>query len=556
MAAPYAAAEGKSGANASYSTWAGLNALNRVPVAKPVWTADIGQPNADVFEYPAITVAEGAVLYVRQGVLTARNAASGKALWTFGKKLQPGSIQVSGAYIYVYDDGGAVYRVNRSTGKGERFYQLTDPATKKGQAITGLSLSAANNALYASSSGALVSIRLSDGKMNWRNGDIFSPTAPKQVGDTLLIDTFESGAITVGTTYAVDPQTGKTKWRLAGSHSALLHADGGELYFQDQWPDIDGGNAVKLDVVSLASGEIVRTLSYPSLQSNGGAPYYGYSKLAIDGDDLYIGTNGIGVYRYGLHADPLYAKPALLSDSGNWVAGPYNGKLIFENADRLGLHARKIFDNAPVSYGGANNPIGRLDMIDTGLFVGQTDGTVYALNVTTGKALLRYDTGARNYGAFQTAVGTLLVQAEGKLYGFPLPAELRKPLDNASSVADAFAKTKAKLTIDGVERTVEPGMMTSANRIFLPFRALTEAVGAKVAYDAASKQATVAYKDRQFTISDGKPYAILTEGQQELSFPPVTLNGSLYVPVKDFGELLGITVNWNAGTRTVEVKTK
>ncbi|MNG08756.1 PQQ enzyme repeat protein [compost metagenome] len=151
------------------------------------------------------------------------------------------------------------------------------------------------------------------------------------------------------------------------------------------------------------------------------------------------------------------------------MAGPYNGKLLFENPEKMGLHARKLFDNASVGYEGINNPISRLDMIDSGLYVGQTDGVIYALNVATGKAIFRYDTGARNYGAFQTAGHTLLVQAEGKLYGFLLPAELAKPLSAQSAAADSFAKAKAKLSIDGEDRAFEPGMMTSANRMFVPF---------------------------------------------------------------------------------------
>ncbi|WP_127530442.1 stalk domain-containing protein [Paenibacillus kobensis] len=556
MTASIAGAEGKSGTNASYSSWTDFSTWNRVPIAKPVWSADIGQPNADVYAYPAITTTGNTVLYVKQGVLTARSANTGKMLWTYGKKLRPDTILTAGAYAYLYDNEGAIYRVSLKTGRGERFFQLTDSVSKGRKGITGLSLSTEDNALYAASAGTLVSIRLTDGKLNWRNDGLETPTPPQRVGDVLLFDTDESGAITVGTTYAIDPSTGKTKWRLAGSHSKLLHADGGELYFQDQWPNPDGGGSVKLDVASITTGEIVRTLTFPALMDDRTHQYTLFDKIAIDGDDLYIGTNGKGVYRYNLHADPLYAKPALISDYGSWIAGPYNGKLIFSNTGRLGIHAIKWFDSAQVEYEGVNNPISQLDMIDSGLYVGQTDGSVYALNVTTGKALFRYDTGARNYGAFQTTGSTLLVQAEGKLYGFQLPSELVKPISADSAAADSFAKTKAKLSIDGVERAVEPGMMTSANRMFVPFQSLTEAVGAEVTFDAATNQATVTYNNRVFSITQGKSFAITADGQQQLSFPPVTLNGNLYVPLKDFGQLLGIQVEWNASSHTVEIKTK
>ncbi|GFN31698.1 stalk domain-containing protein [Paenibacillus xylaniclasticus] len=555
MAAPLAAAEGKSGSNASYSSWTDFSTWNKVPIAKPIWTADIGQPNADVYDYPDVTAAGSTILYVKQGVLHARNAVSGKTLWTYGKKLQPNTILSSGNYTYVYDEGGAIYRVQLKSGKGELFYQLTDAAGKKSKTISDISLSTQDNALYAVSTGTMVSIRLTDGKINWRNDELELPSAPERIGDALLFYSVESGAIMVGTTYAIDPSTGKQKWRLQGSHSELLDAQGGELYFQDQWPDPDGGSSVKIDVASQATGEIVRTLSYPALQSNHTSSVL-FDKIAIDGDNLYIGLNGIGVYRYSLNADPAIAKPALLSDNGSWLAGPYDGKLFFADSDKLGLHARKIFDTKQVNYEGVNNPISRLDIIDSGMYVGQTDGTIYALNVTNGKALFRYEIGARNYGPFQTAGSMLLVQAEGKLYGFSLPTELSKPISNEASVANSFTKAQAKLTIDGVERAFEPSMMSSANRMFVPFRSLTEAVGATIVYDKESKQATVTYKERKFTIAEGKTYALVEEGQLELSYPPVILNGSLYVPVKDFADLLGIKAVWNASSRTVEISTK
>jgi len=63
----------------------------------------------------------------------------------------------------------------------------------------------------------------------------------------------------------------------------------------------------------------------------------------------------------------------------------------------------------------------------------------------------------------------------------------------------------------------------------------------------------VTYGTRVFTIADGSPFALIDGKQAALSYSPATLNGSLYVPIKDFGDLLGVQVKWNAGKRTVEV---
>ncbi|EFM12420.1 copper amine oxidase domain protein [Paenibacillus curdlanolyticus YK9] len=547
-----------SGSNASYTSYTTFSSENKVPQAKPKWSADLSLPSADgTRDLIAPIIVSGNVIYVNGGKLTARNVKTGKTVWTFGTKLKQGALQTDGRVIYAYGEKGMLYWVDSATGRNTRSYQLLDSKSKKvPQDILGISLS--NGALYASYASGIVSISTSNGRENWRNETFYIPNAPYLINGTLLMDTYESGAITVGTAYAIDPKTGKTKWRLPGSHSALLKADGDKLYYADQWPDIDNPQT-RIDVFSLSTGEKLQTITYMPVEQEGYPAnsyvqsYFG--NVLIDGQDLYLISQRQGVYRYNLNADPKVVKPAFIQDNGTLIAGPYHGKLFFTDERNMSLHVRKIVDQSYVTIEGVNNPISQLNLIDSGMYVGQTDGTVYAINVTTGKALFRYQTGARAYGTFQTVGDTLLVQAENKLYAFALPAELTKPLKAASQDSN-YSKAQAKLTIDGVEKTFQPSMMTAANRMFVPFRFLTEAVGAKVTYDQATKQATVTYGDRVFTIADGAPYALVAGEQTALSAAPATINGSLYVPVKDIGNLLGISVVWNASTRTVEVKTK
>ncbi|MWC27980.1 stalk domain-containing protein [Paenibacillus sp. MMS18-CY102] len=547
-------AQAGSDLNTSYTDGAWFGTENTVPQAKPKWSVDISLPTNVSQERATAVIASGNVVFVKEGALKAKNVKTGKDVWTFGKDLNIGGLLTDGRVIYAYGDNGKLYWVDGATGKNGRSYQVFDSKTKKvGQEIFGISV--VNGSLYAAYGEGVVSVSTLTGKENWRNETIPAFRAPYIVNGTLLIDTIESGAIMYGTSYAVDPNTGKTKWSLPGSHSALIHADGDKLYYEDQWPNIDDPQK-RIDVFSLRTGEKLQTLEYMPIQEDGYSGTQSFGSVRADGQDLYITSPKKGVYRYNLNADPKVVKPAFIQDNGTFIAGPYNGKLFFVDPDNRGLHARKTVDQSSVSIEGVNNPISQLNLINSGIYVGQTDGTVYAINVTTGKALFRYQTTARAYGAFQTVGDTLLVQAENKLYVFALPAELTKPLKASAEQASGYSKAQAKLTIDGVEKTFEPSMMTAANRMLVPFRFLTEAVGAKLTFNNATKQATVTYGDRVFTIADGSPYAVVGGEQTALSLAPVTLNGSLYVPVKDIGTLLGISVSWNASTRTVEVKTK
>ncbi|MBB6669866.1 outer membrane protein assembly factor BamB family protein [Cohnella nanjingensis] len=534
------------GPNASYEMpGAGFVNPNPVPSAQPKWTADLDAPLVDA---PAgLATGNGNVYYLNDGKLIAKQAASGKTLWSYAAKLQGGQIAMAGGFLYVSGQEGSVYRVEEKTGSGKRVYQAKGEKTAPALSVDG-------GTLYVLAGGTLLSVNLATGKENWRNTD--AKTLPTKIGNTLLAGAVESGALTVMTYYAIDPVTGKSLWRLEGDHTGPLKVDGDKLYFRDLWPHNDQTETLAdIDEVDLKTGKITATKSFVPVKEGEDPLYQHASKVVMEGSDIYVVTSDRGVFKYNYDSDPAVVQPEVIQNNGMFIAGPYNGKLYFRNGDNRGIEARKIVDKSQVYYEGLNNPVSRLDLIDAGMYVGQTDGQIFALNVATGKALFRFQTSAESYGPFQVEEGTLLAQAGGKLYAFALPAELQKPASGGTT-AGSFVKADAKLTIDGQARAFSPSMMTTNNRMFVPFRSLTEALGAKVGYDGATKRTTVTYGDRSFQIADGAPYAVVGGKQNPLSYAPVTLSGSLYVPIKDFGDLLGVSVVWNGGSRTVEVKTK
>ncbi len=536
-----------SGPNGSYSSpGSEFYMTNPVPLAKPKWTAALDAPkNSSASNPSAVTAGQGRVYYIAGGKLTAKTAATGKTLWSFGTGLGDAALAgTDGTKLYVGAKDGSIYRVDASTGQGARIYRAPSGQTP--------SLSVDGGTLYIFDGGSLISVDLATGKEKWRNQD--GKSLPQRVGGTLLAGAVESGAITVYTTYAIDPATGKTLWRLPGDHSGLLKAEGDKLYFQDQWPNVDYvETSANIDEVDVKTGKITASKKFVAMTADG-SPVYPPSKVVMDGNDVYVAVAGKGVFRFNYDADPAVVKPEFIEERGEFIAGPYNGKLFFLNDDNRGIHARKIVDRTPVYYNGLDNPASRIDMIESGLFVGQTDGTVYTLNVSTGKAVFRAQTAARSYGAFQVESGMLLVQAEGELYAYPLPAELMKSASSGSA-AGAFVKSDAKVTLDGKALALPAGtgVMTTDNRMFIPFRSLTEALGAKVTYDGQTKRTNVTYGSRVFSIADGSPFALADGKQVALTYSPAMLSGSLYVPIKDFGDLLGVSVKWNGATRTVEV---
>ena len=197
------------------------------------------------------------------------------------------------------------------------------------------------------------------------------------------------------------------------------------MYAENTWPANDGTtHQFRLSVVDLATGETIEERQYiPVPEGVDPLTHQAYAS-ATDGESLFIQAADQTVYQYDYRIQGDAQQPKVYSSRGQWIAGPYNNKLFFAGEDGRGIEAVKLIDRNRIYYEGLDNPVSRLDFYDTGMFVGQTDGEIYALDVTTGKALFRFQTNARDFDPFQIVDGVLLASAEGTVYAFELPKKL------------------------------------------------------------------------------------------------------------------------------------
>jgi hypothetical protein len=91
-------------------------------------------------------------------------------------------------------------------------------------------------------------------------------------------------------------------------------------------------------------------------------------------------------------------------------------------------------------------------------------------------------------------------------------------------------------------------------RVLIPIRAIAEATGSEVVWDDESHKITITKGDTVIvlTIDDdnvlinGKPYTI--------DVPAQLMNNRTVVPVRVIFEHLGLHVNWDPDTETVEIE--
>ncbi|MBH5318887.1 copper amine oxidase N-terminal domain-containing protein [Paenibacillus sp. GSMTC-2017] len=97
--------------------------------------------------------------------------------------------------------------------------------------------------------------------------------------------------------------------------------------------------------------------------------------------------------------------------------------------------------------------------------------------------------------------------------------------------------------------------INSKGVILVPFREIVGKFGAKVTWEPAKKKLTATKGDVKVAITIGSKTAYINGKAHTLSAPPQTTSGVTYAPAKVIAEAFGATVNWNAESKLVLIKT-
>ena len=105
----------------------------------------------------------------------------------------------------------------------------------------------------------------------------------------------------------------------------------------------------------------------------------------------------------------------------------------------------------------------------------------------------------------------------------------------------------------GIEFTQRP--MVYRNRTLVPLRAIFEALGADVTWDDATKTVTSKKGDSQVTLQINSDKMTVDGVEKTLDAPALLYNSTTLVPARAVAEAFGYTVDWNESARIVEIKT-
>jgi len=113
------------------------------------------------------------------------------------------------------------------------------------------------------------------------------------------------------------------------------------------------------------------------------------------------------------------------------------------------------------------------------------------------------------------------------------------------------------MLVDGKPVTLEAAPIILNSRTLLPIRAVVEAVGGTIAWEASTRKVSIVRKDKKLELWIGKSVAKLN-GQSinidsDAKVVPIIMNGRTLLPLRFVVEALALDVEWNATTKVVTI---
>lgn len=117
-----------------------------------------------------------------------------------------------------------------------------------------------------------------------------------------------------------------------------------------------------------------------------------------------------------------------------------------------------------------------------------------------------------------------------------------------------YAERPIKIVVGGEKLETDVAPTVINERTMLPVRAVFEAIGAKVKYDANTRTVTATKRDKTVKLVIDSDIMTVNGEQKTLDVPATIINSRTLVPVRACAEAFDLDVEWIDKTRTVKIK--
>lgn len=108
-----------------------------------------------------------------------------------------------------------------------------------------------------------------------------------------------------------------------------------------------------------------------------------------------------------------------------------------------------------------------------------------------------------------------------------------------------------KMTVNEKEVAIKPAPQIIGGKTLVPLRAVADAFGATVNWDADSKTASIILRDKTILITLDKDTAMINGAPAPIGSKAILLGGRVMVPFRFIAEALGAKVDYNSETKTI-----
>jgi phage baseplate assembly protein gpV len=109
------------------------------------------------------------------------------------------------------------------------------------------------------------------------------------------------------------------------------------------------------------------------------------------------------------------------------------------------------------------------------------------------------------------------------------------------------------ITVDGITTLLDAAPEIHDGHTFLPIRPVVLALGGSLTYDPASKQLTITCNGTTIVLVIGRATATVNGQAQTLDAAPYVSNGRTMLPLRFIAQNLGCQVAWDGATRQATV---
>ncbi len=131
-----------------------------------------------------------------------------------------------------------------------------------------------------------------------------------------------------------------------------------------------------------------------------------------------------------------------------------------------------------------------------------------------------------------------------KIVGYALVALMIFSTMPTSSEATSIRPMHIPIKTNGIVIQTDASPIMVNNRVLVPFRAISQSMGANVHWDEQQKQVIVQKDGKTISIRLQSQVAFINEQTVTLDVPPIVYKGRVFVPIRFISESLGGKVEW------------